>query len=184
MPSFLHSNGVLPCCAVRRRSSWVRARFVVESERVIADLLRGRQAAGQRAGVRFLKHNIRDEFDDVTDIAAFYRVKSVPSFLFLVGGAQARTLPRLKRLFWRWLAAPGRAYGRGEHLVGSCACLGAGRRRPGVRVAGPRTGWAQVPDLALVGRPGVRTNWAQAPVFTLSSRLGRQNYSLLPRPPG
>ncbi len=53
----------------------------------------GWQAGGQRAGVRFLKHNIRDDFDDLTDVAAFYRVKSVPSFLFLVGGAQVTAPP-------------------------------------------------------------------------------------------
>lgn len=40
--------------------------------------------------MRFLKHNVRDEFDDLTDVAAFYRVKSVPSFLYLVGGAQVQ----------------------------------------------------------------------------------------------
>ena len=43
--------------------------------------------------MRFLKHNIRDDFDDLTDVAAFYRVKSVPSFLFLVGGAQVEPPP-------------------------------------------------------------------------------------------
>ncbi|KAK9839314.1 hypothetical protein WJX81_007280 [Elliptochloris bilobata] len=49
-----------------------------------------KEAGGQRAGVRFLKHNVRDDFDDLTDVAAFYSVKSVPSFLYLVGGAQMR----------------------------------------------------------------------------------------------
>jgi len=49
--------------------------------------------------VRFLKHNIRDEFDDLTDVAAFYRVKSVPSFLFLVGGAQVTAPPFAHRQF-------------------------------------------------------------------------------------
>ena len=44
--------------------------------------------------MRFLKHNVRDEFDDLTDVAAFYRVKSVPSFLYLVGGAQVQRIDR------------------------------------------------------------------------------------------
>ena len=46
------------------------------------------QACGQLAGVRFLKHNIRDDFDDLTDVARLYGVRSVPCFVFFVGGAQ------------------------------------------------------------------------------------------------
>ncbi len=108
---------MLPCCAVQQHGSWVQAGFDAPGQSAPSlTRCRGRQAAGQRAGVRFLKHNIRDEFDDVTDIAAFYRVKSVPSFLFLVGGAQARARPRTQRLQGPVLA-----------LVGSpCA-----RSRPG-----------------------------------------------------
>ena len=45
------------------------------------------QACSQRAGVKFLKHNVRDEFDDVTDIARLYRIKNVPCFVFFSGGA-------------------------------------------------------------------------------------------------
>ena len=46
------------------------------------------QACRQKAGVRFLMHNVRDAFDDLTDIAALYRIKAVPAFVFFVGGAQ------------------------------------------------------------------------------------------------
>lgn len=38
--------------------------------------------------MRFLKHNIRDDFDDLTDVARLYGVRAVPCFVFFVGGAQ------------------------------------------------------------------------------------------------
>jgi len=41
----------------------------------------------QRAGVLFLKHNIWNDFDDLTDVARMYKAKAVPSFIFLTGGA-------------------------------------------------------------------------------------------------
>ena len=47
-----------------------------------------REAGQQLAGAVFLKHNVRDQFDDVTDIARLYRIRSVPTFVFMVGGAQ------------------------------------------------------------------------------------------------
>lgn len=50
------------------------------------------QACNQRAGVKFLKHNVRDEFDDITDIARLYRIKHVPCFVFFSGGAMVRFL--------------------------------------------------------------------------------------------
>ncbi|KAL0019873.1 hypothetical protein WJX79_006289 [Trebouxia sp. C0005] len=46
----------------------------------------------QRAGVLFLKHNIWNEFDDLTDVARMYKAKAVPSFIFLTGGAMVRRL--------------------------------------------------------------------------------------------
>ena len=46
------------------------------------------QANLQLAGVRFLKHNVRDDFDDLTDVARLYGVRAVPCFVFFVGGAQ------------------------------------------------------------------------------------------------
>lgn len=45
------------------------------------------------AGVRFLKHNIRDDFDDLTDVARLYGIRAVPCFLFFIGGAQVM-IPR------------------------------------------------------------------------------------------
>ena len=52
------------------------------------DWLRLLQSGGQMAGVRFLKHNIRDDFDDLTDVARLYGVRAVPCFVFFIGGAQ------------------------------------------------------------------------------------------------
>ncbi len=46
------------------------------------------QAAQQRAGVRFLKHDIRTEHDDASDVARLYRIRATPTFAFLVGGAK------------------------------------------------------------------------------------------------
>ncbi|KAK9807057.1 hypothetical protein WJX72_012249 [[Myrmecia] bisecta] len=48
------------------------------------------EASKQRAGVRFLTHDVRNEFDDLTDIARLYGVRAVPSFVFLSGGAKVR----------------------------------------------------------------------------------------------
>ena len=50
------------------------------------------QSGGQMAGVRFLKHNIRDDFDDLTDVARLYRIRAVPCFVFFIGGAQVRAV--------------------------------------------------------------------------------------------
>lgn len=46
------------------------------------------QAAAQRAGVTFLKHDIRTEHDDLSDLARLYKVRATPTFAFLVGGAK------------------------------------------------------------------------------------------------
>lgn len=35
----------------------------------------------------FLKHDVRDEFDEATDLARLHRVRAVPSLLFFAGGA-------------------------------------------------------------------------------------------------
>lgn len=51
------------------------------------------EACSQRAGVKFLKHNVRDEFDDITDIARLYRIKNVPCFVFISGGAMMKSMP-------------------------------------------------------------------------------------------
>ncbi|KAK9799731.1 hypothetical protein WJX73_005809 [Symbiochloris irregularis] len=47
-----------------------------------------REANMQSAGAVFLKHNIRDDFDDLTDVARLHRVRAVPCFVFFVGGSQ------------------------------------------------------------------------------------------------
>ena len=46
------------------------------------------QANRQAAGAVFLKHNIRNDFDDLTDIARLHRVRAVPTFVFFAGGSQ------------------------------------------------------------------------------------------------
>eukprot|EP01025_Chloroclados_australasicus_P010717 TRINITY_DN1446_c0_g1_i1.p3 TRINITY_DN1446_c0_g1~~TRINITY_DN1446_c0_g1_i1.p3 ORF type:complete len:213 (+),score=14.81 TRINITY_DN1446_c0_g1_i1:336-974(+) len=45
-----------------------------------------------KTGVVFCEHEIRDDFDWYTDIAQMYRIRQVPTFLFLVQGARTRTL--------------------------------------------------------------------------------------------
>ena len=52
------------------------------------------QSGGQMAGARFLKHNIRDDFDDLTDVARLYGVRAVPCFVFFIGGAQVCDIRR------------------------------------------------------------------------------------------
>jgi thiol-disulfide isomerase/thioredoxin len=44
----------------------------------------------QRAGVVFLETDICDEFDSESELARFYRVRSVPRLLFFVDGAVIR----------------------------------------------------------------------------------------------
>ena len=50
------------------------------------------------AGARFLKHNIRDDFDDLTDVARLYGIRAVPCFVFFIGGAQVFIHPFITRL--------------------------------------------------------------------------------------
>ena len=62
------------------------------------------QSGGQMAGVRFLKHNIRDDFDDLTDVARLYGIRAVPCFVFFIGGAQVwRPLRAAHVTLWRCL---------------------------------------------------------------------------------
>ena len=46
------------------------------------------ESAAQRAGLRFLKHNVRNEFDDASDVARMFGVRATPCFVFFVGGAK------------------------------------------------------------------------------------------------
>lgn len=54
----------------------------------------------QRAGIVFLEHDIYDEFDYISDLARFYRLKAAPRFVFFVDGAvkQSVALPDIRRL--------------------------------------------------------------------------------------
>ena len=45
------------------------------------------EAGASGAGVIFLKHDVRDDFDEATDLARMHRVRAVPSLLFFAGGA-------------------------------------------------------------------------------------------------
>jgi hypothetical protein len=60
----------------------------------------------QRAGIVYLQHDVYDEFDSPSDICRYYRVKSVPRFLFFVDGAVIRSvgMPDLRQ----WRAVGGR----------------------------------------------------------------------------
>ncbi|KAL3136336.1 hypothetical protein ABBQ38_005599 [Trebouxia sp. C0009 RCD-2024] len=49
----------------------------------------------QKGGVLFLKHNIWNDFDDLTDVARMYKAKAVPSFIFLTGGAMVSSFQTL-----------------------------------------------------------------------------------------
>ena len=51
-----------------------------------------REAGYQRAGLRFLTHDVRNEFDEVSDIARMYKARTVPRFLFFVDGAVVRSV--------------------------------------------------------------------------------------------
>lgn len=46
-----------------------------------------KEGAAARSGLRFLKHNIRNEFDDPSDVARMFRVRAAPCVYFFVGGA-------------------------------------------------------------------------------------------------
>ena len=45
------------------------------------------EAGASGAGVIFLKHDVRDDFDEATDLARLHRVRAVPNLLFFAGGA-------------------------------------------------------------------------------------------------
>ena len=45
------------------------------------------EAGASGAGVIFLKHDVRDDFDEATDLARMHRVRAGPSLLFFAGGA-------------------------------------------------------------------------------------------------
>ena len=94
------------------------------------------QACGQLAGVRFLKHNIRDDFDDPTDVARLYGVRSVPCFVFLVGGAPARAPETLNPNILP--SVPTQAFGSqgcGRHFTGVASLAGDCRTRTTVSAA-------------------------------------------------
>lgn len=43
--------------------------------------------------VVFIKHNIKDQYDELTDLARFYSIRSVPMFSFFVDGCRVRQFP-------------------------------------------------------------------------------------------
>lgn len=62
------------------------------------------QAEYQRAGVRFLQHDVRTEYDEPSDVARLYRIRATPSFAFFSDGSKVSVPPcapkvqaRLKR---------------------------------------------------------------------------------------
>jgi thiol-disulfide isomerase/thioredoxin len=46
----------------------------------------------QKARTVFLEHDVNDEYDSLSDLARYYRVKAVPRFLFFIDGALVRTM--------------------------------------------------------------------------------------------
>eukprot|EP00850_Spirogloea_muscicola_P001258 SM000004S15128 [mRNA] locus=s4:1378532:1379919:- [translate_table: standard] len=43
---------------------------------------------GEGVNVRFVKHNVRDDYDDLSDLAKFYCIRSVPTFSFFMDGSR------------------------------------------------------------------------------------------------
>ncbi|GLJ29499.1 hypothetical protein SUGI_0581500 [Cryptomeria japonica] len=43
--------------------------------------------------VVFVKHNIRDQYDELTDLARFYSIRSVPMFSFFMDGCRVEQFP-------------------------------------------------------------------------------------------
>ncbi|KAL3684488.1 hypothetical protein R1sor_002510 [Riccia sorocarpa] len=54
-------------------------------------------AVENEKGVMFIKHNVRDEYDDLTDLARFYSIRSVPMFSFFVDGCRIEQFPTRDR---------------------------------------------------------------------------------------
>jgi hypothetical protein len=63
--------------------------------------------------VTFAKHDVRNEYDDVSDMSRFYSVKAVPAFVFFVDGAPVGGFGAMKS----WLAALFRNHLEVWHLV-------------------------------------------------------------------
>lgn len=51
------------------------------------------EVEGEPGSVRFIKHNVRDEYDDLTDVARFYKIKVVPMFTFFMDGCRVEQFP-------------------------------------------------------------------------------------------
>ncbi|CAI5525928.1 unnamed protein product [Closterium sp. Naga37s-1] len=52
-----------------------------------ADAVDSETVRQEFSAVRFLKHNVRDDYDDLTEIALLYRIKLVPAFAFFKDGS-------------------------------------------------------------------------------------------------
>ena len=46
-----------------------------------------REAGASGAGIIFLKHDVRDDYEEESDVARLHRVRAVPNLLFFAGGA-------------------------------------------------------------------------------------------------
>jgi len=46
------------------------------------------EAEYQRAGVRFLQHDVRTDYDEPSDVARLYRIRATPSFAFFSDGSK------------------------------------------------------------------------------------------------
>eukprot|EP01018_Ginkgo_biloba_P001208 Gb_34486 [translate_table: standard] len=53
---------------------------------------------GDDPAVIFVKHNVRDQYDELTDLARFYSIRSVPMFSFFVDGCRVEQFPTRNRL--------------------------------------------------------------------------------------
>lgn len=75
------------------------------------------QAEYQRAGVRFLQHDVRTDYDEPSDVARLYRIRATPSFAFFSDGSKVSSppppVPPDCRRWTRYCAARARGGGRG-----------------------------------------------------------------------
>lgn len=79
------ATGQLVVLTVYSRSCGICKQVLQELEEVC------RESRQQRARIVFLRHDMNDEFDNASEVARMYSLKSAPRFLFFIDGALVRT---------------------------------------------------------------------------------------------
>eukprot|EP00897_Mesotaenium_endlicherianum_P007161 jgi/Mesen1/6473/ME000330S05491 len=52
---------------------------------------------GHEGSVRYIKHNVRDDYDELTDLANMYKIRAVPMFSFFMDGCRIEQFPTRDR---------------------------------------------------------------------------------------